>query len=501
MRRQMTSPLLRSATAAVLVTTIGCAFGSTNVTPPAVTPVSSRGAQAMAPATRAVLDSMASARDADRPDSAAKALWRPVPLQVNHVRDLAWLDVVRDSQLVALVRTAIENNRDLRVAQARVREFRAERGVAASDFFPSIYADASASRNKGIVNTPSPVQYDVVRVAADLSWELDFWGRIRRNTQAANYDVLAREEDVRATVLTLVSDVATAYLQLRAADENLHVAEQTLQSRQATLDLARRRFQQGLISELDVRQFEAQVADPAARVADFARQRTQFENALSVLTGTPPQTIARGNALESVVQAVTIPDSLPGDLVARRPDVVRAQRDVQAAGARVGVAIANRLPSVTLTGAYGTQRPKFDKLFTPQGEIYTLQAGISLPLFTGGRLLSEQRAAQARAEQAQATYEQTVLSALREASDALAGVRLGKDQLVAQETQVRALETAYSLAQRRYATGISSYLEVLDAQRGLFTAQLGLVQVEQQYLVSVVQLYKAFGGSWNERQQ
>jgi multidrug efflux system outer membrane protein len=363
-------------------------------------------------------------------------------------------------------------------------------------FFPQVVANASSGRTKTVVNGSAPFEFDATRATADLSWELDFWGRIRRQTQAASFDLEGREEDVRATVLTLVSDVASAYLQLREADANLHIAEQTLQSRQSTLDLARRRFTQGVISELDVRQFEAQVAEPAARVADFARQRTERENALSLLLGEAPSVIPRGRALEEAVLGVTVPDSLPGDLIARRPDVLSAQRDLQAAKARVGVAIASRLPTVSITGQYGSQRSKFEGLFTPQGEIYTVQAGISLPLFTGGRLRGTEQAARARADQASSRYEQTVLTALRESSDALAGVKLGRDQLVAQETQTKALASAYEIAQRRYNNGIASYLEVLDAQRSFFTAQLGLVQVERQYLTSVVQLYRALGGSW-----
>jgi multidrug efflux system outer membrane protein len=183
-------------------------------------------------------------------------------------------------------------------------------------------------------------------------------------------------------------------------------------------------------------------------------------------------------------------------LLVRRPDVRRAQQEWAAATARVGVAIGNRLPKVSITGTYGTQRPDFSKLFGASAEVYQLQGGISIPLFTGGKLLNQQRAAEARAEQGRFKYEQAVLSALREANDALVGVRTTRDQLVAQETQVRALRRATALAEKRYLNGVSSYLEVLDAQRGLFNAELGMAQVERQYLATTVQLYKALGGSW-----
>lgn len=476
--------------------TAGCAVGpSTDVTPMSP-PVATRAARAMPQTARAFLDSLAFARAADRPDSAARSLWTATPLQVQATQDLAWLSIIRDSTLVALVQTALVNNRDLQTARARIREYRAERGVAGAALFPQISANGGASTNRAAFGAFAPVQYNAIRATADLSWELDFWGRNRRQRQAANFDLLGREEDTRATTLTLVSDIATTYLQLRASDENLLIAESTRASRESTLELARRRFGQGLISELDVRQFEAEVADPAARVAQFALQRAQQENALSLLMGQPAGDIPRGLPLADVIQSVTVPDSLPGDLITRRPDVMRAERDLQAAMARIGVAVANRLPAVTVTGAYGAQRPTIGTLFTPMGEVYSLQAGLSVPIFNGGRLRNAERAAQARADEARAQYEQTVLSALREASDALAGVRLNRDQMVAQETQARALATAASIAERRYASGVSSYLEVLDAQRSLFTAQLSLIQAEQQYLAATVQLFRALGGSW-----
>jgi len=286
-------------------------------------------------------------------------------------------------------------------------------------------------------------------------------------------------------------------LHLRELDESVRTASQTLASRRATLDIARLRFRQGLTSELDVRQFEAELAEPAARLAVLERDRLRAENQLSQLAGRAPGPIARGRPLTEIVRAVTVPDSIPATLIARRPDVRAAERLLQGSMAGIGVAVANRLPSITLGGQYGTQRPDFSRLFEKSGEIYTWQVGISVPLFNGGRLRDEERAARARADQARSQYEQSVLTALQESSDALSGVRLGRDQLVAQATQTQALERAFAIAEARYRNGVSSYLEVLDAQRQLFGARLGLAQVERQYLVSMVELYRALGGSWN----
>jgi outer membrane protein, multidrug efflux system len=479
----------------LLLSVAGCAVGPTVKLGPPPATVTLRDS-AITPAARGFFDSLAAARDADHSDSTLPPLARPVTLALDSSGDIAWLAVLRDSQLVALVRTAVANNRDLRVAVERVREYRAQLGASRGDFFPQITANGSASTNKSIFGAFPAQKFDAVRITADLSWELDFWGRLRRQTQAARFDYESKESDQRAIVLSLVSDVATAYLELRELDDDLRIAEETLISRQATLALSQRRFQQGVISELDVRQFESEVADPAARVADFSRRRSQKENELSLLLGQEPGVIPRGGPLAETVAAVAVPDSLPSSLLLRRPDVQSAEQAWAAATARVGVALGNRLPRVSITGTYGTQRPDFSKLFGSAAEVYQLQGGISIPLFTGGRLLNQQRAAQARAEQGRNHYEQAVLTALREANDALVGVRTTRDQLVAQETQVRALRRASALAQKRYENGISSYLEVLDAQRGLFTAELSVAAVQREYLTTTVQLYKALGGSW-----
>jgi multidrug efflux system outer membrane protein len=488
----------------------GCAIGpSTEVTPP-VYPISARSDSAMSAGARALIDSLTTARESGaepsgevitRPeavrqaDTTARALPEEATLSFNEAQDLAWLAVLRDSQLVALVDSAVAGNRDLRVAVARVRQYRALSGVASSGLFPQLTVNGSYSTNQSAFG-PQVFKYDAVRITGDLSWELDFWGKLRRQAQAGHFDYQASAEDARAATITLVSDVATAYLKLRELDADLDIAERTLASRKATLDIARRRYAQGVISELDVRQFEADLADPTARVADFARQRVEQENALALLLGREPGSLPRGGALQDAVAAVDVPDSLPGTLVTRRPDVLAAQRRFQAATARVGVAIGDRLPSIFISGTWGTQRPDFDGLFDKSGEIYTAQVGVSLPLFSGGRIAGNQRAARAAADAARAQYEQVTLNALREASNALAGVRLNRDQLVAQATQTQALQRAFGLAQERYKSGISSYLEVLEAQRGLFAAQLALVQVQRQYLVSTVELYRALGGGW-----
>lgn len=464
----------------------GCAVGpSPDVRPDPIPGVRS---DAPAMASPAVLDSLVKA---NLPTGAPLAL-----ADDPNAVALQWLDVVNDPALVTLVRTAVEQNLDLQAAAARVREYRALLGAARGELLPRLDANGSYTTNQAVFGSLGAMKYDAVRITADLQWELDFWGKLRRQAQAARFDWSAREDDRQAVLLTLVSDVVIAYLELRELDEQVRVSEQTLASREATLRLARQRFAQGVISELDVRQFEAELAAPAGRVAELIRLRTQKENQLSVLLGRAPGAIARGLPLDSVVRHLTPPDSIPATLLARRPDVMRATKAWSAAAARVGVAVGNRLPRIALTGSYGTQQPDFSGLFATSGEVYVAGVNVSLPLFTGGRLLNQQRAAAARADQARIEYERTVLTALREANDALAAVRLSRQQLAAQLAQAQALRRAVALAEQRYEAGISSYLEVLDAQRGLYAAELALVQTQRQTLATTVQLYKAFGGSW-----
>ena len=474
----------------------GCAVGPSTRVQPLRPAVAMPGDSITSRSSRLFLDSLARSRDSTRSDSADAGIWHPASLTLDTKRDLMWLEVFKDSQLVALVKTALTNNRDLQAVTARVREYRASLGAARADLFPQISANGAVSHNQAIFGDFPTQTFDAVKITGDLSWELDFWGRLRRQTESARFDWQGREEEQRAAVLTLISDVATAYLQLRAVDEDLAISEQTLESRRSTLELARRRLTQGVISELDVRQFEAEAAAPAVSLADFARQRAELEHRLSVLIGKAPGPIARGEPLVNTVQAMAVPESIPSELLGRRPDVLQAQADWQAAIARVGAAVGNRLPKLSFAAEYGTQRPDFTRLFSSSAEIYALQGGMSIPLFTGGRLLNQVRASQARADQAKAVFEQTVLTASQEASDALVGLRLSRDQLAAQETQASALRRAFALAQRRYESGVASYLEVLDAQRGLFSAELSLVQTENQYLGATVRLYKALGGEW-----
>src|SRR5438876_3053609 len=411
---------------------------------------------------------------------------------------LRWVDLIQDSVLRQLVDTSLQENRDVRTALAVIDEFRAQYRATRGALLPELTANGQAGRNQTVFGTFGSFTYNVYQATADLSWELDVWGRLRRSTSAARSDLVAREEDRRALQLSLIGDVATAYFDLRAADLNLAIARRTLDSRRQTLALARRRLDQGLISELDVRQFEAEVASPAASVADFQRQVAQQENALSVLVGHNPGAIARGRSLTEMAARIPVPAGVPSALLAHRPDVRSAEATLRAATARIGVAQAAWLPTFTLTGQYGSQSTEFSKWFASGTNIWQAFAGVSIPLFTEGRPGGGEQVniARARAAQARSRYEQTVLVAVRDVEDALVGLRTAQDRSAAQERQVIALRRALELADMRYRNGVSSYLDVLEAQRGLFGAELALTQAERDQLVAAVQLYRAVGAGW-----
>lgn len=476
------------APALVALATGACAIGPSYREPVVAPEGTVIGLSPRPDSIRAFYDSLASAVDT----AAAPA---PTALEPDSA-DLAWLAVLKDTTLLRLVNLAVRENRDVQTAVARIREFRAEVGIARSALFPELSANGSVSTNQAVFGAFEPQRFDAWRVTADLQWELDFWGRIRRGIQASRADLQAEEAFHRSTLLTLVSDVSNAYLELLELAQEEAIAERTLASRRATLELARSRFESGVISELDVHQFESEVAVPAASLAQVRRLRSQREHELAALVGRMPFAIPATGELARAVEAVRVPDSLPATLLARRPDVRAAERAFAAAVARVGVAQASRLPLISITGNYGSQASEADGLFTGDGEVYQLQAGVSIPLFTGGRLANAARAAGARAEQARLQFEQTVLQAFREASDALVAVRTARDQRVAQQSQVFALRKAAELAEIRYRGGVASYLEVLDAQRQLFSAELGLSQTQLLELSSVVGLYRALGGSW-----
>lgn len=411
--------------------------------------------------------------------------------------NLPWWELLQDETLQKLIEIALQENKNLQIAAARVEEFQARLSAARIGFVPQINAavNAPVARMNGarVPGAATPFNFSV---QGELSWELDLWGRIRRANEAARADLLSLEESRRAVILGLVSGVAQAYFDLRQLDMQTEIAKRTLESWDESVKIARARLQQGMGSKLDADLFEAERAGAAARTAELERLTAQKEDELSVLLGRHPASIPRGAPLTEQVLPAEVPSGLPSELLQRRPDILAAEQALASATARIGVAKANRFPSLSLTGLLGVASPQLSNLLKDKSEFGVASAGLFAPLLNAQTLGFEQRAAEAQARQALLQYEQTILTAFREVEDSLAAIQTVRRQREAQEAQVASLRSALRLAELRYKGGISSYLDVLTAKRNLFESELALTTTQRFYLVSVVQLYKALGGGW-----
>lgn len=412
--------------------------------------------------------------------------------------NVPWWELYRDGELQRLIRIALKENKDLKRAVATVEEFAARLLITNTDFAPQMNATVNApafgnTKNVGLPGFPNVFNY---YVQGNLAWELDIWGRIRRSNEAALGDLLAREESRRAIIIQIVGGVAQAYFELRQFDLQLEIARRTHQAWDESLRLAKARFREGYINQLDVDQFEAERESAAARIAELKRQMVQKENDLSVLTGRNPTQISRGRPLTEQVMPPLVPAGLPSELLQRRPDIVQAEHQLAAATARIGQAKADRFPKLSITGVLGVASPQLSKLVNNETYFGVLGPGVIAPLLNAQIFGFQQEATEAQARQAVAQYEQTILVAFKEVEDALVGVTTALEQVTAQQKQVTALQSALHLANLRYNGGIANYLDVLIAQRNLFEAELSLASTRRLHLVSVVQLYKALGGGW-----
>lgn len=425
--------------------------------------------------------------------------FRMAEVEGESIANLPWWELLHDEQLQQLIRQALAENRDLKQAVASVEEFQARTFMARSDFFPGIGMSTSApvlGPLGGFVIPGFPTPFSFFGQSS-LNWELDIWGRVRRSNEAARADLMAREENRRALILTLVSEVAQSYFDLLQLDMQLNIARRTLQSWEETVALAQHRLRGGVISRLDADQFEAERASVSARVAELERQAVQKENELSVLLGKNPAPIPRSGLLIEQMMPLEVPAGLPSDLLQRRPDILQAEQALAAATARIGMAKAARFPRITLTGLLGVASPRLANLLTSRSEFGVGGIGLAGPLLNAQTLGHEQRAVEAQARKVLAQYEQTILVAFKEVEDALVAVRTAQDQRKAQQDRVTALHSALQVADLRYQAGITSYLEVLTAKRNLFAAESAFTAARRLHLVSVVQLYKALGGGWS----
>ena len=434
-----------------------------------------------------------------RPEAGVPAEYRfAQPKEAASIADVPWFEVFKDPTLHDLIRAALANNQDLALAAARVDEARAFVGIAKADFYPQISASADGAYGRPLSKEINPAATTGGRysLSAALSWELDLWGRIRNASDAAMADLLATENGRRAVVLSLVSGVAQTYLNLRSLDLQLEIAKSNTETRKGTLDLFQARARRGIASDLEVNQARSDLAVTTAAIPETELQIAITEHQICVLLGRAPGPIPRGSALVDTAVPPEIPMGVPAQLLERRPDVLAAEQGVIGAGKRVGVAIANRLPTLSLSGFIGLQAVTIPNLFGSNAVAGSAGGGLFAPIFQGGRLASEEEGARARLEQSIASYRRAVEQALQEVADAAVGIQKLRTARLARTDQVQAITVAARLAMRRYEGGISTYFEVLDAQRQQFDAQLALARAQRDELTSVVLLYRALGGGW-----
>ncbi len=446
-----------------------------------------------------LLSSCAMGPNYERPKIETADNFRMAEIEGESIANLPWWELLHDEQLQLLIRQALAENKDLKQAVASMEEFQARIFMARADFLPGINVSANApafGTLGGFVvpGFPTPFSYFG---QGTLNWEIDIWGRVRRANEAARADLLAREENRRAVVLTLVSGVAQTYFDLLQLDMQLEITRRTLLSWEETVALSQHRLRGGVISRLDADQFEAERANVSARLAEIERQVIQKENELNVLLGKNPAPISRGRLLTDQVMLLEVPAGLPSDLLQRRPDILQAEQALAAATARIGMTKAARFPRITLTGLLGVASPRLANLLTSGTEYGMGGVGLAGPLLNAQTLGHEQRAFEAQSRRVLAQYEQTILVAFKEVEDSLVAVRTAKNQRKAQQEQVDALRSALQIANLRHQAGITSHLEVLVAKRTLFSAETALTSAHRLHLVSVVQLYKALGGGWS----
>jgi len=387
------------------------------------------------------------------------------------------------------------------IAVSRIEEARAALGFVRSDQYPQFEISAGANRGNSVPGTAIivPVSNNFV-LAGNLSFELDLWGKLRRSTEAAQAELLATVDAGNSVMITLISDVASAYLLLLDLDTRVAVAERTLETRNDSLGIIQARFDRGTVALIDVNQAEIEKYDAEAQLAALQREDVQVENLLNILLGQQPGAIARERRDIYSLAPIKVPAGLPSELLERRPDVRVAEQQLAAQTARIGVAEAIRFPSLSLTGTLGLASDDLSGFFSSDNKTWGLSAGLIAPVFNAGRNKRRVEVEVARTEQALLNYEQTVLQALQEVEDSLVAVHTFGREVHARENQQKAAASAAMLSRARYDGGVTSYLEVLESERSLFRAELLASSTHREQLVSLITLYKALGGGWNPQE-
>ena len=441
-----------------------------------------------------------------RPEIPAPPAWRDLAAEeAGTLANTPWWELFDDPQLQELIRIALAENKDLLIATERIEEARARYGFVRADLYPRVDANGTIGHlhtsEGSLVHTPegdfgtdNGRDNEIFVASADVSWEIDFFGRVRRATEAQLALLLATEEARRSVVLSLVAEVAESYLELRDFDRRLEIARRTIGSLQESLQLANDRFEGGITSELDMRQADAELRSVEAVVFDLERLIALKENELSVLLGRSPGAIVRGRSLEEQKRPGDVPAGLPAELLDRRPDIRAAEQTLAAATANIGEAKALLFPRIALTGSFGLASTEIDNFFDATS--WNILGNLVQPIFNAGQNRRRVEMTESRQRQVLYEYQRTILFAFQETEDALVSYRKTGQLHQAQTARVEAVRKVLDLSETRYRGGVSAYLEVLDAQRTLFGAELDEAAAFGSHLVWLVRLYKSLGGGW-----
>lgn len=468
--------------------TAACTVGPNYKRPAVNVPAEYRGATEAQPASTAPAQPTPAAPNGTPPGNAAIA----------SLGDEKWWDVFQDKELQELIRIALKNNYDVRIAATRVMQAQAQLGIVRADQFPSLNAGGNVTSVRNPTIGPIPAyELTLGEITATASWNVDFWGRYRRATESARATLLANEWAQKAVISSLVANVAASYFALRQFDYQLEISKGTLASRQDSLGLTKMLEEHGINSLLDVRQSEQLVYTAAAEIPDLERQIAQEENAISILLGNNPGDIPRGLQLTEQPHSPEVPVGLPSALLERRPDIREVEQNLVAANAQIGVARSLYFPQISLTGTAGYESAKLTDLFQGPAGVWTLVGSVTQPIFEGGRLKSGVRLAEAQRDQLVLTYQQTIQGAFRDVSNALVAYRKYRELRIQQQQLVESARDAAHLSEVRFKAGSTDYLEVLTNETNSFSAELNLAQAQGNELIALVQLYQALGGGWD----
>ncbi|VWB77330.1 type I secretion outer membrane protein [Burkholderia lata] len=436
-----------------------------------------------------------------RPKVDVPATFRFQSAEAEDVANTAWWQQFQDPALNDLIAAALAENRDVKIASARVDEFLGQFVSTRSALLPQIGAGVDVSRQRSSQSGPVPLPATVSPVSnqfqasVSASWDIDLFGKVRRETEAARANLHASEDARRATILTLVASVASSYITLRSLDRQLEIAKATTASRAESVRVFTARFKGGEVSQMELAQSQSEYEATQAAIPQLETQIAQQEDALSVLLGRNPGPIVRGRELADLATPA-VPSGLPSDLLERRPDLLQAEQNLVAQNALIGAARALYFPSISLTGLFGSVSSRFSNLFTGPARVWSFAGSVTVPIFTGGNIAGQVRQANARQQQALYSYQKAIEVAFQQVEDALITLQKSREQLDTQGRQIEALHTYERLARMRYEEGYTSYIEVLDAERTLFNAELSYTQTRGTTLTSLVNLYVAMGGGW-----